>query len=67
MSTEDFGLGFDCAPSFYGGGGCQQTGERSVKVEQSGPKGNLDRFPGRLNAVPQNEGKMDAEDRCCIF
>ena len=33
-----------------------QTGEGSVKVERSEPKGNLDGFLARLHASEQNEG-----------
>jgi hypothetical protein len=49
-------LGFDCVPSFLAESP-QQTGEGSVKVERSEPKGNLDGFLARLHHSPQNEGK----------
>ena len=34
-----------------------QTGEGSVKVERSEPKGNLDGFLARLHDSQQNEGR----------
>jgi hypothetical protein len=57
MSTEVFGFGLRlCAFVFYGEG--EQTGEGSVKVERTQPKGNLDGFLGRLHAFAQNEGQQ---------
>jgi hypothetical protein len=41
----------------------QQTGEGSVKVERSEPKGNLDGFLARLHHSPQNEGKGPVRSR----
>jgi hypothetical protein len=45
----------------------QQTGEGSVKVERSEPKGNLDGFLARLHRKQENEGKATSSVEAVAF
>ncbi len=62
MSTEVFGLGFDCVPSFHGGEVVCRRAWVQSQVERSEPEGNLDGFLARLHAFPQNEGNATRDE-----
>jgi hypothetical protein len=57
MSTEVFGLGFDCVPSFLGGEVISKRARVQSRSSECEPEGNLDGFLGRLHAFPRNEGQ----------
>ncbi len=57
MSTEVFGCGFDCVPSFHSGEVVSKRAGVRSRSSECEPEGNLDGFLARLHACQQNEGK----------
>ena len=57
MSTEVFGFGFDCVPSFHSGEVVSRRARVQSQVERSEPEGNLDGFLARLQDSQKNEGR----------